>query len=369
MERGVILDPGPGPGPLLSPREATVLRLVVETHVREAAPVASQRLVRNYGLKVSAATVRGVMLSLAEKGLLDRPYRSAGRSPTEQGYRYYVDHLMPSEEPGDRTRRILDDEMRRDIVDRRAFLANLTHVVSVVSRQLGLALVAHVGPMRITTLELVPLSLRRIMTILGLEDGTVRTVIISLDRPVPSEDVARARTVLAEGMLGRDLAEARQVLDGRFRTEFSRRGEALDRLLERLATLFVEEPSLDLIVGSPGEIAMQAEFSRGERLRNLLRLLEERHSIVRTLAAAPGDDGLKVRIGSELTERGLEEMSTVSVTLGAENGFVVFGLLGPMRMDYPRSIALMGWLGGRLKEVLRPEPIRPASERWTKEVP
>jgi len=361
MERSPILDSGPGPGPLLSPREAAVLRLVVETHVREATPVASQHLVRNYGLKVSPATVRSVMLSLAEKGLLDRPHRSAGRAPTAHGYRYYVDHLMPCEEPGPRARRILEEELRREIVDRRMFLANLTHVVGVVSRQLGLALFAHVGAARVTTIEMIPLAPRRVLTILGLEDGTIRTILLSLDHDLAAEDVARGRAILAEGILGRDLAEARRVLDERIRPELRRRGEALERLAAQLPQLLVDEPSVDLIVGPPGEIAMQAEFAQGERLRDLLRLIEEGKPIVRSLSAVPGEDGLRVRIGAELAERGLEEMSTVSVTIGSDGGvgggvgaggILVFGLLGPVRMDYPRAIALVGWLGQRLKEVL-----------------
>jgi heat-inducible transcriptional repressor len=353
MERGVILDSGPGPGPLLSSREATVLRLVVETHVREATPVASQRLVRSYGLKVSPATVRSVMLSLAEKGLLDHPHRSAGRSPTARGYRYYVDHLMQREEPSARARQILEEELRRDIADRRSFLASLTHVVGVISRQLGLVLVAHVAQARVTTIELIPLAPRRVLTVLGLEDGTIRTMAATLDRELTGEGVSRARAILAEGILGHDLAEARRILEERVRPELRRQGEELEHLAAHLPQILVDEPTCDLIVGSPGEIAMQAEFVRGERLRELLHILEERNSIVRTLSVPPGEGGSpRVRIGSEIEERGLEQMSTVSVTLGAGGGFLVLGLLGPIRMDYARSIALVGWLGQRLKEVL-----------------
>ena len=102
-------------------------------------------------------------------------------------------------------------------------------------------------------------------------------------------------------------------------------------------------------------------LAQGERLRDLLRLIEEGKPIVRSLSAVPGEDGLRVRIGAELAERGLEEMSTVSVTIGSDGGvgggagaggILVFGLLGPVRMDYPRAIALVGWMGQRLKEVL-----------------
>lgn len=353
MERSVILDSGPGPGPLLSPREAAVLRLVVETHVREAAPVASQRLVRNYGLKVSSATVRSVMISLAERGFLARPHRSAGRAPTAWGYRYYVDHLMQREEPSARTRQILEEELRRDIADRRSFLASLTHVVSVVSRQLGLALVAHVALARVTTIELISLAPHRVLIVLGLEDGTIRTMTASLAGTLSTEVMNRARSLLSEGILGRDLAAARQILDERIRPELRRAGEELDLLAAQLQQILVDEPSCDLIVGSPGEIAMQAEFARGERLRELLRIVEERKSIVRTLSSPPGEGGRpRVRIGEEIAERGLEEMSTVSVTIGADGGFLVLGLLGPMRMDYARSVALVEWIGNRLKEVL-----------------
>ncbi len=353
MERSVILDSGPGPGPLLSPREATVLRLVVETHVREAVPVASQRLVRNYGLKVSPATIRSVMLSLAEKGLLDRPHRSAGRSPTAWGYRYYVDHLMQREEPSARARRILEEELKRDIADRSSFLKSLTQVIGVISRQLGLALIAHFTQARVTTIELVPLTPRRVLVVLGLDDGTVRTMAATLDLELTAEGTRRARAILADGMVGRDLVEARRVLDERIRPELRRQGRELDHLAARLPQILVDEPSLDLIVGPTGEIAMQAEFARGESLRDLLRLIEEGRPIVRTLSTHPGErEGLRVRIGGELEERGLEQMSTVSVTLGSEGGFLVLGILGPMRMDYARATALFGWLGYRLKEVL-----------------
>ncbi len=352
MKQGMTRGARCGGGPLLSPREEGVLRLVVEAHVREARPIGSLRLVRSSGLALSPSTVRSVMLSLAERRLLGRRHLSAGSEPTGKGYRYYVDHLMTEEEPSLRARRILEERLRQDIADKSALLANLAHFVGVVSRQLGLALVAHLGSVRITTVELFSLSPRRVVAVLGLEGETVRTLVLQLDRDLSDADVSRARALLAEGMLGRDLVEARRVLDEHIRPALGRYGQELQALGAQLPQLLVDEPTVDLFIGPPGELAMQAEFAEGGRLRELLRLLEEERPIVRTLASPPRSEGVSVRIGAETGERGMEEMSVVSATVDGERGYVVLGLLGPMRMDYPRMISLMGWLKGRLKEVL-----------------
>jgi heat-inducible transcriptional repressor len=341
-----------GARPTLSERESQVLRLVVDAHVRDARPVASQNLVRRYGLGVSPATVRNTMKALSEKLLLARPHCSAGREPTGRGYRYYVDHLMTEAEPSERTRTILEGQLTRDIADRRVLLSNLAHLIGLVSRQLGIILVSQLEVSRVTMIELVSLTPRQVLLVVGLDEGRVRTLLVHLERDVTEDDLRRARRLLGEGIVGRDLAEARRVLEEAVRPEITRQGELLGRLARNLPQLLVEEPALDLILGSPSELAMQAEFTRGNRLRELLQLLQAREPLVRGLTQHGTDGDVQVRIGHEIGLPELDRLSTVSigVSLGGES--VVLGLLGPVRMDYPQATALVGWLGRRLKEVL-----------------
>lgn len=341
-----------GARPLLTEREAHVLRLVVDAHVRDARPVASQHLVRRYGLGISPATVRNTMQALSEKMLLAGPHRSAGREPTGRGYRYYVDHLMSEAEPSDRTRRILEGQLTRDIADRRVLLANLAHLIGLVSRQLGVILVSQVEGSRVTMIELVSLTPRQILLVVGLDEGRVRTLLVHLERDVEEDDLRRARRLLGEGIVGRNLGEARRILEDAIHPEIARRGELLGRLAQNLPQLLVEEPALDLILGSPGELAMQAEFTRGDQLRELLQLLQAREPLVRGLTPHGTDGAVQVRIGHEIGLPELDRLSTVSICVSLGGESLVLGLLGPVRMDYPQATALVGWLGRRLKEVL-----------------
>jgi heat-inducible transcriptional repressor len=344
--------PDRGPGPLLSGREAGVLRLVVDAHVRDARPVASRQLVRRYGLPFSAATVHSTMHALSEKLLLRRPHPSSGREPTDRGYRYYVDHLMLEAEPSDRVLRMLESQLARDIADRRVLLSNLAHLVGVVSRQLGAVLISHLEQSRVTMIELVALSARRILLVIGLEEGRVRTRLIELQREVAEDDLRTARRLLGDGIVGRDLADARRVLDEAIRPELARRGELLERIAGKLPSMLADTPPVDLILGPPGELAMQAEFSRGDRLRELLKLIDAQEPLVRGLAPQGARQGVQIRIGEENGLPELDELSTVSVALTIRGESLVLGLLGPVRMDYPQAIALVGCLGRRLKEVL-----------------
>jgi heat-inducible transcriptional repressor len=351
MERGIILDSGPGPGPDLTEREASVLRLVVETHIREAQPIGSHHLVRGCGLKVSAATVRGVMSTLAEKGLLDCPHASSGKEPTGAGYRYYVDHLMPSIEPSPRAQALFEEAMQRQVADRNEWLSVLAQIIGQVCRQLGIILVTHEEAWRITHIEILSLTSRRIVVVLGLEQESVRTLVVDLAKDLSADDVAKLRSVLAEWMLGRRIYEARITLENHVRPVLLRCGEDLAVVAEEMKKVLADRPASDLIVGPPGEIAMQAEFSRGERLRELLRLLQEQRPLVRSLSSPLRQGKVHVRIGEENEESELQEMSVVSCRIRGDRGLVL-GLLGPKRMNYPHAIATLSWLGERLEEVV-----------------
>lgn len=352
MERGIILDRGPGPGPDLTEREAAVLRLLVETHIREAQPIGSHHLVRNCGLKVSPATVRATMCSLAEKGFLDSPHASSGKEPTCAGFRYYVDNLMPSVDPSARVRALLEDALRRQIADRDERLSLLAQLIGQVCRQLGIVLVTHEEVWRITHIEILPLTPRRIVIVLGLEQETVRTLVVQFSKDLSADDLSHLRAVLGEWMLGRRIHEARSALEDHVRPALRRCGEDLAIVAEEMKQILAYRPEADLIVGPAGDIAMQAEFSRGERLRELLRLLESQRPIVRSLTSPSRPGKVHVRIGAENSEPELQEMSVVSCRIREDRGLVVLGLLGPMRMNYPQAIATLAWLGERLEEVI-----------------
>jgi heat-inducible transcriptional repressor len=329
----------------LDERKAAILRAVVEEYIETAQPVGSGHVASSSGLTVSAATIRNEMGALERDGFLHQPHTSAGRVPTEKGYRFYVDNLVPTglqNDDAEQVRAFFDrahGEIERMLGETSGLLANLTNSAAVV-----------LGPpydaSELRSIQLVALTERVILVVVVLANGVVEKHTIELAEPVGEDVVARAQAHLADHAQGRtisSLGPARPAGDG-----------AVDGLVRAALDLLASDAGVHDAehVFVEGASRVASAFDAVETVREILGILEQQLVVVSLLRDVL-DRGLSVAIGTETGMMPLAECALVVSPYeigGVPAGSI--GVLGPTRMDYPQALAAVAVVSQRLSDRL-----------------
>jgi heat-inducible transcriptional repressor len=320
-------------------RRLAVLRAIVEDYVQTREPVGSKALVERHALGVSPATIRNDMAALEEEGLIAQPHTSAGRIPTDKGYRLFVDRLStvkplsPPEKKAIAT--LLDGAVDLDdVVDRTVrLLAQLTHQVAVVQYpSLTRSTVRHV--------ELVPLGGGRLLVVLITNTGRVEQRFADIGTDVPEPTLADLRARLNSAVSGRRLTEVAALVES-LPSRFAPEQRAVVRhVLDALEdTLAVEREERIVLAGTANLARAGTDFAGS--IGPVLEAIEEQVVLLKLLTEMAADTGsIGVRIGREHQHAGLTETAVVASGYGGEGEVVArLGVLGPTRMDYPTTIA------------------------------
>ena len=333
-------------------RRLEVLRAIVEDYVQSREPVGSRLLVERHGLDVSPATVRNDMAALEDAGLISQPHTSAGRIPTDKGYRVFVDRLSTVKPLSQAERRaiqaFLDDAVDLDdVVDRSVrLLAQLTHQVAVVQYpSLRRSALRH--------LELVPVGTDRLLVVIITETGRVEQRVIELTEPVPAHLLAELRARLNATVAGRclvDLAEPLETVALAFAVPDQ---EFVRQVVDVVETTLKETTEERIVMAGTANLARSgSDFAH--TIRPVLEALEEQVVLLRLLSEMAEDSaGVAVRIGRENRHAGLSETSIVAAGYGGDGQPVArLGSLGPTRMDYAGTIAAVRAVARYLSRIL-----------------
>jgi heat-inducible transcriptional repressor len=330
----------------LSERERKVLEAVIQTYVETAQPAGSRQLARKFGLGVSPATIRNTMSDLEEKGLLYHPHTSAGRVPTDAAYRVYVDSLLPSSRLSAADQQRLAREIGGSGSPIEVILRRAAQSLGVITQELGVALGPGLDNTVLRRLDLVRLSAERVLLVLTLERGAVRTIFVETRGDIADIALAEVTRVLNERLAGLTLRDVRQTLGSRLRdsTTSDDASELLNVFLEEGEQLF--DPALtrdeeSVLLGQASLLADQPEFSSSEGMRRLVALTETRHHLGEVLRARSAIPGISITIGSEHADPALDSFTLVTseYRIGALTG--VIGVIGPTRMPYDKVISLV----------------------------
>ena len=322
---------------MIEDRKLDVLRAIVEDYVSTQEPVGSRALVERHNLGVSPATIRNDMAALEDEGYIAQPHTSAGRIPTDKGYRLFVDRLSsvrPLSTPERKAiQSFLDGAMDLDdIVSRTVrLLAQLTRQVAVVQYpSLSRSSVRHV--------EILPLATTRLLVVLITTTGRVEQRVVETSAEVPEDLLGELRAQLNAATVGVRLDEAAGRLTDlpeRFTTE---RRPVVTAILSALLESMVEEHEDRVVLaGTANLVRFGPDFPHS--ISPVLEALEEQMVLLRLLGEASDPAVLTVRIGSENSHEGLAGTSVVSVGYGSEGETLAkLGVLGPTRMDYPGTM-------------------------------
>ncbi len=345
------------PNEPLSERERRVLEAVVQSYVETAEPVGSRVLARRAGLGVSAATIRNAMSDLEEKGLLSHPHTSAGRVPTDRAYRLYVDSVIRLARPTRAEEDAIREELTAEGSAVGSILRRAAQVLSVLTQELGVAMVPALDDAVLERLELLGVASGRLLLVLTLGGGLVRTIFVEVPGHIHPHAVATIAAILNDRLSGCTLREIRQTLRERVRDSATTQEESelLDIFVSTSEQLFeVPAPGPDdVLFGRPSMLAEQPEFAKGERLRELLALTEQRENLRRVLTERARSFGMTVTIGGENATEQLAHLSLVTAPYHSGTLSGVIGVIGPTRMPYEKVLALVEHTSRFVSELLR----------------
>lgn len=334
--------------PPLDDRKLRILRAIVTEYVADGEPVGSRRVVEVARLDVSAATVRNDMAALEELGYITQPHTSAGRVPTDQGYRRFVDDLAAN--PAlDAPKRELIGELLGSARDVEDLLARTSSVLSQLTRLVSLVIAPAVDASRCKLVELVGLSPQSALLLLVADTGRVEKRTIELPAGTTDADLDRVRTVLGEQVRGRPMGEVHGALRSVVEVSPSDLREVMRAVADATDVGLADDTVHHVVVGGRASLAGEAALERDD-LSRILELLEERATLARILTDTEGDEPL-VRIGGENTVEDLRATSLVAqryrvVTAGS------LGVLGPTRMDYASVLSTVRAVADELQRSL-----------------
>jgi heat-inducible transcriptional repressor len=342
------------PSGVLTERQSLVLRALVAAYVAAAAPVGSRTIAQRLTVPLSSASVRNTLAELSDLGLIRKAHASAGRVPTSEGIRVFVERLLDLGEVAQYTRRSIDRSFGEVGADAAVKLAS--RLLSDHTHQLGFGVAPRLERLAIRHLSFVRLSADRILAVLVDARGQAHQRVI--EDPFEGErleaaELDRMAAALSERIAGRSLTEAVRILRREVRSLRNRATRMIERalLLGLVAAEAMETHDAgELVVATRLALLEQPEFSDPERVRELLAALEQSERLVDLLEQLLDGDGVSIALGDELAAHGLTDCAVVAAPYGGATGML--GVIGPTRMDYGRIIPLVAYCSRQVTEKL-----------------
>ncbi len=334
----------------LSERNRKILETVISVYLQRAEPVGSRTVAKQGGLGLSPATIRNIMADLEEEGLLFQPHTSAGRLPTERGLRFYVDHLLEKKDLSWGDQAVIEetimaspDDVKAALRTAAGLLANFTGHAVVASQPAPL-------DKRLLHLDFVLLRPCAVLVVSVFEGGIVRQTVIRTKEPIPQERLWRMADYINQYLTHRSIEEVREQLQ----MELDEDRRLLQRLVQEALVKGISSPSDDeLFVDGRANLLEQPEFLDLNRLKALLHALEEKGALVELLDRVKEASETRVFIGSQELGSALSDCGVVATPYRHHDEVMGgLGVVGPMRMDYGRVIALLEYAAMVLSDKL-----------------
>jgi heat-inducible transcriptional repressor len=338
----------------LSERKQEILRSVVINYVKTAEPVGSRTVARTYRMGLSSATIRNEMADLEELGYLAQPHTSAGRIPSQLGYRYYVDNLMdPGDLSDDDERAIsssLSTEKMREIEQ---IINNSARVLSAATNQTSMIMGPQFRKSAFHQLRILPLDEKRGLVVLITDTGFIKNKVIDLQQQLSQSELHQVVTYLNQKLYGLTIDQVTTSLINELKRDLFRRLEILEQAFILLEESLKEEKQIRVFLGGTTNILNQPEFKDVDKIRRMLNLFEQEPLLFKILEDTSSDDDIVVRIGAENECEDIQECTLITGTYKIHDKTLgTVGVLGPIRMDYSHVISVMRRLVNYLNKSL-----------------
>ena len=335
----------------LTERQKMVLMLIVRDHIESAQPIGSQHLVEHYHLEMSSATIRNEMVALTDMGYLRQPHTSAGRVPSEDGYRYFVTHLMHPIDLPETVQHTISHQFYEARAEVEQWMTLAASVLAHQSQAVSMVTAPHAEKARFKHVELISTQGRQVLMVLVMLGGEVSQQILTLAEPV------------TQGRFSEVAAHINQAFQGRSADEVNSLATHFDALETDIATLIAQDMRRaealvggDLYYDGLTNVLSEPEFNATDEGRRTLRLFEERSTLQDMLSRTTqnsGVGGVQVLIGGEGTWEELRQCSMILARYGISGQVTgTLGILGPMRMPYTRTIPTVRYVAALLSDLV-----------------
>jgi heat-inducible transcriptional repressor len=337
----------------LSERSQKILEAIIEEYIATAQPVGSKALTQNLGIKLSPASVRNVMAELEELGYLSSPHTSAGRIPTEKGYRFYVDSLVRLNALDERQKGQIEQQYQQQGLQMSDMLREASRTLSAVCHYTGLVMVPRLKTTIFRHIEFVKLSPRQVLAVFVTQSGLVQNKLIDVDEDLRPRDLEKITNYLNQTMNGLSIQEVR----ARILTEMAHEKALFDHLLRRAFALssaaLVDETSGEVIIEGTSHFLEQPEFSDLPRMKRIVQTFEQKSILVDLLDRGIGAKGVQVVIGSETAYSELADCSLITAAYSGKRGTLgTLGVIGPYRMPYSTIIPIVDYTASLISRLL-----------------
>lgn len=322
-------------------RAQHLLRVLVDKYIREGQPVGSLTLSRDSGLDLSPATIRNIMADLEEMGFVTSPHTSAGRIPTIKGYRLFVDTLIKLTPPRDDEVAQFREKLQEAAGDPQSLASSVSALLSMVTQLAGIVTVPRRAHSSLRQIEFLPLSNRRVLAILVVNEREVQNKILNVHRDFTEDELRQAGNYLTEQFGGRDLQQVRLELVDQLEKTRESMNALMVEAIELAQQAFPEEEQAGYVLSGETNLMVE-ELGDMEKLKSLFNAFSRQHDMLRLLDQSLNSDGVQIFIGQESGYQILEQCSIVAAPYTTEDDTMgVLGVIGPTRMAYERVIPIV----------------------------
>ena len=331
---------------MLDNRKKKILQAIIEGYIDTAEPVSSGELVKE--LNCSSATIRNDMAELEKIGFIEKPYTSAGRIPSQKGYRYYIDELIRDDKLTAKEMQYIKNKLETTVNE----LEDLTKIATTTLSELTHYTTIAIGPKiethTILDVKFVLLGSRVMMAIILTDSGIIREAIIKFDEDVTEDQIKNLNKIFANHMVGRPIDELGGNIEDFITQEMKNSISVIKKIIEEINNIFKENDELYL-EGTNKSFDLP-EFQKAELAKNFMNVLDAKDLVSEVLNTGVADD-INVYIGSELKDEKLKDFSVVTFNhLLGDKDIGTIGIIGPTRMDYSKVISIMKYISKKLRE-------------------
>lgn len=340
----------------LDRRARKIMQAVVSEYLSSGDAVGSRTVTRRHDIGLSPATVRNVMSDLEDMGLLEQRHTSAGRVPTDRGLRFFIDSLLkvrgltPAEKEAIRVKLTSGGASRDEI------LGSATRLLSEITQHAAVIIAPDPSTLRFDHLEFVPLRSGKVICILVTSDGRIENKLLTIDEPIDERSLDRVHNYLNQLLSGLTLDEIHDRVLRELGEDKNRYDREVAAALRLGQAAFSEPARTDVVVSGQSNLLdpeAAADRARMDRMRELLRALEDKQLLIRLLDRTKGADGIQVFLGAETAHDALAESSIVGVAYGAEERPIgALAVIGPMRMNYGKVMSIVDFTADVVSELL-----------------
>jgi heat-inducible transcriptional repressor len=333
----------------LSERQQNILRLVVQEYIKSANPVGSKSIATSYNLGVSPATIRNDMVVLEAHGFLMQPHTSAGRVPTEAGYRYFVEHLMRQVELPNEEQRMISHQFHQARLDLDQWLRLCAAVLAHASHNASLITAPKSTLCHLKHIELISIRENIALLILVLEGGTLKQQILSLDNPADQDDLLPLARQLTDLWAGLDANHIKATVSA-----LTEVGQTVCEVVVDTMRRIDTRRSSDVYRDGLLNILNHPEFKDREGVQQIIRAIEERQIVDQLVGEALQHGGVQIIIGGEGKWEDFSEVGIVLARYGIEDTATgAMGVLGPLRMPYSRTVSVVRYMSHLMSNLIR----------------